>query len=260
MRIRLAAFIAVATVVPAVAALGQGSITGFVRDTAGRAIANAEVMVLDPERRIRTDTNGYFTINSLPAGTYELRARRLGFFAAQTTIVLRDYAIKRLLFQLPARPVMLDTVNITADCQRFKFEGFVCRRRAGISNGFGVFMDEYAIDSANARFPIDLIREIPGIQVIADPRGRGMTLKSPADWKCSFVQLVNGKPPTLQNPLPRWPKEMIGLEVYPIGAQVPSEYSHFSSPSSMCGVVVYWTVIRPRKGPYTFRDTTPPTP
>jgi hypothetical protein len=231
-------------------ALAQtSSIRGLVRDTTRRMLADAEVMILSPERRVRTDSAGNFYIAGLEAGTYDLRARRLGFYPAQARLVIGANTEKQILFELEARPVLLDTVNVTATCGRLEFSSFVCRRRNG---GPGVFMDIDAIDSTNSRFIADLFRR-PGFRVEA-ARG-GLRIVPLTGWRCMKV-IVNGQPPSTTNPMPMSPLELLGVEIYADQADVPLEYNGYAwgmikagrrMVNARCTLVVYWTQIRPRK-------------
>jgi len=217
---------------------GAGSISGFVRDTAGRPLADAEVTV--NERRARTDSSGAFRIADLLAGSYEVRARRIGHIPEVKSVVVREGESASVVFALRRRPVMLDTIRVTAECARFRFEGFVCRRRAG----HGAYFDVDAIDSINPRFPQDILRDLPGFRVVAVRNGLGV--EPLTGWRC-LVQLANGAPISLQNPLPKWPNEIIGVEAYARFDDVPPEYQHYAWRGKRCSLIVYWTVVRGRK-------------
>src|SRR6185503_20036206 len=93
---------------------------------------------------------------------------------------------KQLVFELARRPVLLDTVSITAECGRFEFSSFVCRRRNG---GKGEFLDIDAIDSTNSRFIQDLFRR-PGVRVEA-VKG-GLRVQPLTGWRCMNT-IVNGR-------------------------------------------------------------------
>ena len=178
----------------------QGSINGLVRDSLKQPVVDVEVTVVSTDRRVRTDSAGRFTIASLDAGTYNLRARRIGYFPAEIRVKLAANSAKSVDIELERRPILLDTVNVTASCARFDFAGFACRRRGMGNSGHAYFFDVDAIDSVQPRFPIDMIRAVPGYRVVAVRNGLG--LQSLTDWKCAVVVLANGKRPSRQNPLP----------------------------------------------------------
>lgn len=72
---------------------GTGSISGYVRDGAGLAIPNAEVIAANAatglERKTTTDALGTFTVPVLPTGTYNVTFKAAGFtpFEAKGLIV-----------------------------------------------------------------------------------------------------------------------------------------------------------------------------
>lgn len=219
-------------------------IVGTVQDTIGIRIADAEI-VIDGERRIRTDSSGAFTAADVRAGKVTLRARRIGYFPRELEVTTRAGETTRISIALDRRPVLLDTVAVSAGatCSMRRFEGFACRRRIGK----GVYFDVDAIDSINPRYPQDVIRGQPGFRVDAG-RGRAspLTVEATSGWRCVRT-LVNGYPPTRANQPPRWPNEMIGVEIYADPDDVPEEYQRYIVPPSRCSMIIYWTQVRPRR-------------
>jgi hypothetical protein len=243
----IAAAIALVLLAPALRA--QGSITGTVVDSGGRGIAGAEVLLQSPVRRVRADSLGRFTLAGLKAGRYALTARRFGYFPTSGEVRVKDGEASVIALELDTRPVLLDTVTVTSNCGRFEYEGFLCRQRKARG---GVFMDIDQIDSANARFPADLFRR-PGWRVEAV--GGGLRAVPLTGWRC-MTALVNGMPVSRANPMPRWPNEMLGLEIYANPDSVPREYAHYAwgsiragrrTTAARCSLVVYWTTVRPNR-------------
>jgi len=223
----------------------QGRISGFVTDSAHRPLANAEVIVMEPRpgRSVRTDSAGQFVIDGLAPGTYNIRARRLGFYVAQSRIALTNGQPKIVIFELLARPQVLAPIEVTAKCVRWTIEGFACRQAKG---GRGVFMDEEAIDAKHALEIHELFRDVPGLRV------EDREARSKVGWRCTQT-LVNGKLPGPSNQRPNWPSDLIGIEIYLNPDSVPGEYSHFvwmteekKKTSYRCGIINYWTSGRPR--------------
>jgi len=221
----------------------QGSIVGTVTDSAGQPLTNAEVILLTLSRHARTNASGRFVFPGLKAATYEVRARRLGYIPEQGFVRVPKNDSVVVTFALIARPVVLDTVNVSASCPRFQLAGFECRKR----KGKGVFIDEETLDTAHVRFVYDLFRSIPGFRVWPNGRVEPMT-----GWRC-MTTIANGNKVSLQNPLPRWPDELLGLEIYANPNDIPPEYSQYSwipargrQPPKRCSLSNYWTSIRPR--------------
>jgi hypothetical protein len=71
-----------------------GSISGTVKDPAGRVIANAAVTLQEVNTgliyRARTDSKGYYTLPVLPVGTYELEVKVSGFRGYQRKGIVLD--------------------------------------------------------------------------------------------------------------------------------------------------------------------------
>src|SRR5688572_19828757 len=62
------------------AAQGTGRITGTVSDSAlGRGLSNAQISVAGTRLRAETDDQGRYTVAGVPAGTYTVEARRIGY-------------------------------------------------------------------------------------------------------------------------------------------------------------------------------------
>src|SRR5262245_7228889 len=86
---RAARFVALAAVGLALGAgtlLAQGStgkIEGRVRDQAGAPIANAQVFIVGSAFNALTNPQGYYFINSVPAGTISVRAAFIGYKSTQ---------------------------------------------------------------------------------------------------------------------------------------------------------------------------------
>jgi hypothetical protein len=230
----------VASVFPCIAAAqATTGLVGTVVDTANAPIVDAEI-VANGNRRARTDAAGAFRLDGLSSGTVSLRVRRLGFIAMDQDVALREGEVTRIRVMLTPRPVLLDTIAITGDCERFRFSGFACRRRAGN----GVYIDQNAIDSINPRFPVDVFRGLYGFRVDA---GRiGLVVVPTRGWRC-LSTLANGRPPSRANPIPRWPNEILGVEIYAHADSVPREYQHYSwQGATRCSLIPYWTQLPPR--------------
>src|SRR5689334_12362865 len=61
----------------------QATIAGIVRDSAGRAIGDVEVILRDTNRGTRTDNRGQFTLGDVTPGNYRVWFRRLGYTSVE---------------------------------------------------------------------------------------------------------------------------------------------------------------------------------
>ncbi|MDQ6871456.1 MAG: TonB-dependent receptor, partial [Gemmatimonadota bacterium] len=93
-RSRLSIMLVLALIaVPFVAASARaqgGTIRGRVADSTGAAIAQALVIADPGGFRATSRDNGEYVIARVPAGTYTLRARRLGYVTPTTQVVVSD--------------------------------------------------------------------------------------------------------------------------------------------------------------------------
>src|SRR6184192_2668270 len=95
LRKRLTFFVLPIIVLSAVVICGQGTsgtILGTVTDPQGAVIADVTVSVknLDTQRQrqVVTDSSGYYRIEALPVGRYEVRAERQGFKVTLSSLTL----------------------------------------------------------------------------------------------------------------------------------------------------------------------------
>src|SRR5690606_11369407 len=70
------------------AAQETGQVTGMVTDGSGIALSEVQVYLVGPQLGSLTRSNGRFVILNVPAGTYELRAERIGFRAAAEEVTV----------------------------------------------------------------------------------------------------------------------------------------------------------------------------
>lgn len=69
--------------VPAIAQVGQASVTGTVQDATGAIVTGATVTLIDTasqvQRTAKSDSHGFFSFSNLPAAAYEVRIEMPGF-------------------------------------------------------------------------------------------------------------------------------------------------------------------------------------
>src|SRR5206468_12275647 len=88
-----------------------GSMTGSVKDgDTGGPITAATVTVVGTRCSAQTDAEGRFTIGGVPAGSYRLRARMLGYTAADTSAVVEDGQQSVMDLRLKRSPIELNPV------------------------------------------------------------------------------------------------------------------------------------------------------
>jgi outer membrane receptor for ferrienterochelin and colicins len=107
--------LALAAAAPAIAAAQTGRISGSVADSAARPIAGAQISVVGTAHRAISDDAGRFTITGVPAGTYDLRAQRLGQrVVSMSGIAVRSGEDTKVSFVLARAPIELSGVVVSA--------------------------------------------------------------------------------------------------------------------------------------------------
>jgi len=114
---RTAALSAVLLAIGAGAALAQqqGTISGVVTDrAAGTALGSVRVSVLNTNRSTLTNQQGRYTIQALPAGTYQVQAAIIGYAAVTSPATVTPGQAATVDFALRSAAVSLDAVVVTS--------------------------------------------------------------------------------------------------------------------------------------------------
>jgi hypothetical protein len=258
-KILVLASLALFVAASAASAQKTGVIAGTVVDEQGKPLPDVDVVASAENARARSDSAGRFEIRNLEAGQYTVRARRIGFLPTRLTADLGKGGRADVKIELKVRPPMLDSVFVIANgvCPERSYVGFLCRRRAGKG---GVYMTDDDIFDKNAREIGDIFRDVPGFRIELQPTVWGR-LPMPLSTKASLClnALVNGRPASNTNQIPRFADEMLAVEIYAAPADVPEEYQRYvwgrqgrqtqsyrdraGAVGERCSVVVYWTTF-----------------
>lgn len=165
---RTFAFAAVALAVGATALQAQatGKVEGRVNDEAGAPIANASVTIVGSAFTALTNPQGYYFINNVPAGTYEMRAAFIGYRALRTSGV-RVLAGQTLTqdFTLTATTVELPDLTVSTTQPLVPRDEVTTKQR--VSGDF------------TAQLPVDRINQALALQpgVVASASGNTLSIR-----------------------------------------------------------------------------------
>jgi outer membrane receptor protein involved in Fe transport len=126
-----------------------GAIHGVVRNDVSRdPLEGVEVRVGGMARSAITGADGRFSLAAVPVGERTVEARRLGFAAATSRVVVSAGTVTEIEFVLGTAPVLLDHVAVTAsrsDQQVEQIPAAITIREADRlrSEGFAVGTDEF---------------------------------------------------------------------------------------------------------------------
>jgi len=100
---------------PAISAAQSGRISGTVTDSSRAPLVGAQVTVVGTRLRAVTDEGGRFAIGNVSAGTYEVRAQRIGQQAQSISgVVVRSGEDARVDVSLSQAPLSLAGMVVTA--------------------------------------------------------------------------------------------------------------------------------------------------
>ncbi|MEO5818855.1 MAG: TonB-dependent receptor [Gemmatimonadaceae bacterium] len=91
------------------------AIHGVVKDSSGKALPNAQVIITVLGRSVRTDAEGRFAFPGLPAGTYHLRSLLIGHAPGHADVVVpASGADVDVIITMVETPMRLSSVQVTA--------------------------------------------------------------------------------------------------------------------------------------------------
>lgn len=216
----------------------------------GAPLADALVRLEDaagePVRSLFTGDGGVAALR-VPAGEYTVRVQRAGYLPAETRVRVGAGRTDARV-ELRARPFSLDTLRVVAPGGEERGRDAFARR---MQTERGVFLDPayMAQRYRGAMYLADLLADAPGVGVEVMRRSGRRVVVNRRGWECMHV-IVNGG--AYRSPPPHvdaWiePRDIVAVEIYHIGSEVPREYARYSweqttGPSARpCGLLIYWT-------------------
>jgi len=222
-----------------------GVVDGIVSDSNLVPLQAAFVSILGTKIRVGTGPNGRFRITNVPAGTYLIIVKRVGYHPTSAAVDIKAMDTLRLTYTLNGlRPEELDPVIVTAKSPTLKMAEFEARRKAG----FGEFMTADEILARNSVFPTELFRKFKAVNVSPDHSGpitQYFALSAreggnPSFGACPMQVYLDQVPlpaPFNLDLLPP-PRDIAGIEVYAGASTIPPMFSGFDRG---CGVILVWS-------------------
>jgi hypothetical protein len=215
----------------------DGIVRGRVTDSAGVAIVDADVAIVEVHALTRTDVLGRFTLTKLPRGEYVVSVRRLGYQPAIVKAVVGDMAYSYDV-TLSQQAATLGGVDVNADMKlRLGIEDFYRRRASGSG---GTFFTRNEITARNPRRTTDVLRNSPGLRIVASRNGNGVRFNGKR--QCAPALWIDGQE-VRDMELDNIPvNDIEGMEIYSGPSTTPMQFSHGWSRTD-CGAIVIWTRI-----------------
>lgn len=209
---------------------GSATLRGEVRDLKGNVVAAALISLPSADTSARTGADGRFEVGRLPAGTQEVRVRKLGHGPLVTLVELRPGRTTDVSLTLPATTVLAG-VNVRANRESNRLIADVEARRR---TGFGMFVGEREL--ATKPDVVSAFQGLPALQVRR--RGALATIYFERGASvCEPIYYLDGKPSSMDEVSMRRPEELYGIEIYSRADAVPAQYKTTNN----CGAILAWT-------------------
>jgi hypothetical protein len=228
-------------------------------DSLGGPAPGADVLIGSLSRSTRAGEDGSFSFDALPAGTYELTARRLGHEPVTRRVTLQGADTVTVLLPMAPRVQTLAEVEVRDSVAPAVSTFRAFERERARANG-GAFVSDTVLAMNEHSVMSNVLRRIPGAQIariqfdrrsynVLASRRNGQGLRS-AEKYCYFQVYVDGSlryAPAAQNVLPPPDvdefkvQDYEAIEVYRGPAQTPVQFGGTGAP---CGTIVFWTRTR----------------
>jgi hypothetical protein len=213
---------------------GSAALSGLVHGADGKPMQGATIMVWGTGLETKSRADGHFTLTGLPAGTFSVEARMLGYEPKRVAVDLSPQKPATVNLEFKDRVQQLSRVVVMGKPTRTASDiaGFLARTRSGM--GHYITASDQVLK--NAIELTDALRMTPGIQV-APGSGFGHVILMRGG--CVPVVYVDGVQAqdgyeTLDDIIP--PQQVAGMEIYAGLGEAPIQYQ-----SNGCGVLLVWT-------------------
>ena len=211
---------------------GTSTLTGTVRDSRGVPQANTLVTVPSADTSGRTDAEGRYQIERLPAGTQSIRVRKLGFGPTEMQVDLRPGQTSQIDVELPAATVLARVDVKAARSGGVARQEFDERKKIG----GGHFLTERELESRPDMTSV--LSALPAVKVRRNNMTTSVTVDRGAT-SCVPAVFLDGRPSSVDEMTFVQPADLFGVEVYTHAADIPARFIGINQ----CGVIAIWTKL-----------------
>lgn len=218
----------------------RGAIRGTVKDSAGRPIVGAQVVVKNTDIRATSGIDGRYLLRGVWPGATEVRAQRLGFQIQSATVSVKQSDTASADFVMPDI-AYLPEVSTDAVATSTRMASFEQRR----ARGGGGFITRADIERRHPNKLSEMLRSVAGVSIksssiVGQPAVVEIERSSHAisNRTCEVQLYVDGHPYP-RGSIDDFPPETVeGIEIYRGGAELPSE---LRADNAGCGAIGIWT-------------------
>lgn len=211
-------------------------VVGTVTDTAGLPLSGARVSVLTTALHTISDDSGRFRLEGIPSGNVVFSVRRLGYEAATFTASLRPGRTHGVTLPLTALAQALPEVAVEQAREPSAWLALFEKRR---TTNRGTFFTRKDIEHRQARTASDLMRTVPGVQVVRTRTGEGLVMTRGNGARRCYPQLYVHTTPYSGSIDDFSADDIEAMEVYSGISEVPPDLNTVGRP--ICAAVVIWT-------------------
>ena len=150
--------------IPLSSAIAQqtGTVSGRVNDAQGNPVSSVQVYISELGRGTQTRPDGTYTLGSLPAGTYVVRARLIGYRAQTATVVVAAGSSATQVFIVDRDPLELTGVVVTGNLAP----------RPNLESSVAITtLSPKIIETSNPRSTTEMMRLVPGFTRVESSGG-----------------------------------------------------------------------------------------
>ena len=254
----LVPFIAIAIAAISPLSAQTASLSGTVRDSSDRPLANAELLFRDGKNSTRSDDSGKFVLTRIQPGTHSIVVRMVGYESFAADIKFTASQKVEADFLLNQYSAKLSKVTIKATKPEFMSPRLAEFEERRLSHGAGRFFTAEVFEKAQGSLLTDIfLGRIPGLRRVNLPHTslRPLAGRPISKYNC-FIQIVvngimvykadPGLPPTANSNAGDsfydidllTTANVIGAEYYSPSATPPRYNATGASP---CGTLLIWT-------------------
>jgi protocatechuate 3,4-dioxygenase beta subunit len=231
-----------------------GRLSGTVRDDEGRVVAQAQVSLWGSARVVRTNTDGAFILDSLPAGTQTIEVRAIGFAPLRSIVNVsaRRVTVTDLVFV--ERAVVLAPVAVSAQGELVYSRKLLEFERRRLTAHAGYFLTPSQLSMRPPMPLTTVLAEMPGIVYESRSARVRFSMARPSAFlgmaECIPTLFVDGRKDGSFDYSGFNAKDLLAVEIYPREADRPAEFVDLLND---CGAIAIWTrpvhLRRPKTGP-----------
>jgi len=218
---------------PAIQAGAPSRVLGKVTDTTGIRLSKAEISILNSDLRTISDDSGEFNLTGIPAGVVVFSVRRLGYEAATFTAVLKPGRAHRVTFPLTEIATNIDGVTVQEKKQPAGWLADFEKHRSGAR---GMFFTRADIERRQARTASDIMRMVPGVQVMNTRLGPQLVMTRGFGARRCYPQLYVHTTPYSGMIDDFGADDIEAVEVYAGISEIPPDLNTMGRP--ICAAVV----------------------